>query len=266
MIDRFGRLIDYLRISVTDRCNLRCCYCMPPEGIRLLRHDQILSFEEIIEAAGTAIRMGITKIRLTGGEPLVRRGIIDLIRSIAALPGIEDLAMTTNGILLEQYADKLAQAGLERINVSLDTMDAERYSQITGGGSIRDVFQGIQAAQKAGLYPIKLNCVRGPFSTEADAEAVRQFGLANALPVRIINQMCFETGCFSIVEGGSGGDCKRCSRLRLSSGGKVRPCLFSDIFFDIRQLGPSEAFRRAVETKPKTGMPCKHEAMQAIGG
>jgi cyclic pyranopterin phosphate synthase len=266
MIDRFGRHIDYLRISVTDRCNLQCCYCMPPEGIRLLRHDQILSFEEIVEAARTAVQMGIKKIRLTGGEPLVRRGIIDLVKSIAAIRGIEDLTMTTNGTLLAQYADELAQAGLRRINISLDTMDAKRYFQITRGGNILSVLQGIRAAQNAGLNPIKLNCVLGPFSTEADAEAVKQFGRANALSVRFITQMCFETGCFSIVQGGSGGDCKRCSRLRLSSDGKVRPCLFSDIFFDIRQLGPSEAFRRAVETKPKTGMPCNHEAMQAIGG
>jgi len=108
--------------------------------------------------------------------------------------------------------------------------------------------------------------VVGSFSTEADVEAVRQFGKANGLPVRFINQMFFGTGCFSIVQGGSGGDCKRCNRLRLLSDGKVRPCLFSDTVFDIRQLGAFEAFRRAVETKPKTGKPCNHKAMQGIGG
>ncbi len=266
MIDQFGRHIHYLRISVTDRCNLRCRYCMPHEGIRLLSHDQILSFEEILEAARTAVHMGITKVRLTGGEPLVRRDIIDLVELIAAIPGIEDFSMTTNGILLAQYANELARAGLKRINISLDTMDIDRYRQITRGGDIRQVLEGIRAAVPAGLNPIKLNCVVGSFSRESDVEAVRQFGQANGCQVRVIRQMSFATGCFSIVHGGTGGDCKRCNRIRLSSDGKVRPCLFSDLFFDVRQLGPSEAFRLAVDTKPKTGMPCGHKTMQTIGG
>ena len=266
MIDQFGRHIYYLRVSVTDRCNLRCRYCMPEEGIRLLSHEQILSFEEIVEAVQTAVQMGLTKIRLTGGEPLVRRGIVDLVALIADIAGVEDLAMTTNGILLAQYADDLAHAGLRRINISLDTMDAGRYRHITRGGDIQQVFQGIQAARQAGLDPIKLNCVVGSFSTETDAEAVRQFGQANGFPVRTIRQMSFPDGCFSIVRGGTGGDCKQCSRIRLSSDGKVRPCLFSDVFYDIRQLGPAEAFRLAVDTKPKAGKPCGHKTMQAIGG
>ena len=239
---------------------------MPQEGIPLLRHDQVLSFEEILEAAHTAVHMGITKIRLTGGEPLVRRGIVDLVKLLSNIPEIEDLAMTTNGILLTQYADELAQAGLKRINVSLDTMDAERYSRVTRGGNIQDVFEGIRIAQKAGLDPVKLNCVVGSFSTELDAKAVRQFGQANGLPVRVISQMSFATGFFSIVQGGSGGDCQRCGRLRLTSDGKVRPCLFSDIFFNVRRLGPSEAFRRAIDAKPSAGRPCGHKTMQAIGG
>ena len=266
MKDRFGRTIDYLRISVTDRCNLRCRYCMPSKGVPLLRHDQILSFEEIIEAARTAVDMGVTKIRLTGGDPLVRCGIVELVGSIADIDGVDDFSMTTNGILLAQYARDLHHAGMKRVNVSLDTTDPDRYQRLTRGGDIQSVFEGIWAARQAGLDPVKLNCVVSESSAEPDAESVRQFGQTHGFQVRMIRQMSFATGCFSIVEGGSGGDCKRCNRIRLSSDGKVRPCLFSDIFFESRRLGPSEAMRRAVDTKPKAGTPCGHTAMQTIGG
>jgi cyclic pyranopterin phosphate synthase len=239
---------------------------MPAEGIKLLRHEDILSFEEIVEVTRVAVKMGVTKVRLTGGEPLVRHGIVKLVRTIREVNGIEDFSMTTNGILLTQYAKDLADAGLERINVSLDTVDAGRYRQLTRYGDIKSVFAGIEAVRMAGLNPIKLNCVVGQFTTESDAEAVKQFGEANGLEVRIIRQMVFETGCFSIVEGGTGGDCKRCNRLRLSSDGKIRPCLFSDIFFSVRQLGPAEALRQALDKKPEAGGPCSHNAMYGIGG
>ncbi|MFH1615574.1 MAG: radical SAM protein [Planctomycetota bacterium] len=266
MIDRFGRNIDYLRISVTDRCNLRCCYCMPQEGVKLLRHSDILSFEEIIEVTKTAVDMGITKVRLTGGEPLVRRGILNLVQAVGAIEGIKDFAMTTNGVLLAQYAHALADAGLKRVNISLDTTDADRYRQLTRCGDINRVFAGIRAAQKAGLSPIKLNCVTGRFSRESDAQAVREFGNSNGLDVRIIQQMVFETGCFSIVQGGTGGDCARCNRLRLSSDGKVRPCLFSDISCSVRCLGARQALQQAVDEKPEAGGPCTHAVMHRIGG
>ena len=266
MIDSFGRKINYLRISVTDRCNLRCHYCMPSEGIALLRHCDILSLEEIIEVTRCAVEMGITKVRLTGGEPLVRKGIINLVKSIAAIDGIKDFAMTTNGILLTEYAHDLAKAGLNRINVSLDTTDADKYRKITRCGDINYVFEGIQAAQKAGLNPVKINCVNGDLSSDRDRKAVKEFGYSKGIEVRIIRQMCFETGCFSVVEGGNGGNCICCNRLRLSSDGKIRPCLFSDISFDVRQLGPKQALELAVEQKPETGGPCVHNLMHRIGG
>ena len=266
MIDTHGRNIDYLRVSVTDRCNLRCRYCMPAEGISLLRHEDILSFEDIFEITKAAVKMGIKKVRLTGGEPLVRRGIVDLVRLLASIDGIEDLAMTTNGILLAQYAKDLFLAGLQRVNISLDTVDADRYRHLTRGGDVQAVFTGIQAAQEAGLTPIKLNCVVGPDSVPSDVEAVKEYGQRKGLQVRVIRQMTFATGCFSVVEGGTGGDCKRCNRLRLSSDGKIRPCLFSDVFFDVRKLGAIEAIEQAVHHKPKAGMPCGHTAMQVIGG
>jgi len=266
MIDTFGRKIDYLRISVTDRCNLRCRYCMPAEGLKLLSHEDILSFEEIVDITRVAVAMGVTKVRLTGGEPLVRRGVINLVEMIAGINGIDDFAMTTNAILLAECAQSLADAGLARVNISLDTMNPDRYRQLTRFGDIRRVFAGIEAARNASLNPVKLNCVVSQFSSESDAEEVKEFGDANGLEVRIIQQMDFETGYFSIVAGGAGGDCKRCNRLRLSSDGKIYPCLFSDISFNVRRLGPIEAIRQAVAEKPEAGGPCTHNWMCRIGG
>ena len=174
MYDRFNRHINYLRISITDRCNLRCKYCMPAEGIELMHHDDILSFEEIVEVVKTGVNNGITKVRLTGGEPLVRKGIVDLVRMIAEVEGIEDLAMTTNGTLLEQFAQQLKDVGLKRVNISLDTLDPEKYADLTRGGSVESVFRGIEAAQKASFDPIKINCVIMKTSDEPDALAVKK--------------------------------------------------------------------------------------------
>lgn len=266
MIDGFGRKITYLRISVTDRCNLRCHYCMPADGLKLLKHEDILSFEEIVEFTKTAVAMGITKVRLTGGEPLVRHGIVDLVGAIADIGGIEDFGMTTNAILLSDYAARLAEAGLQRINISLDTIDAERYRQLTRRGDIARVFAGIEAAQAAGLTPIKLNCVVGSSANESDCRGVKEFGASHGFQVRVIREMTFATGSFSVVEGGAGGDCPRCNRLRLSSEGRVRPCLFSDDSFSVRQLGPTQAIRQAVVRKPQSGGPCQHDWMHGIGG
>ena len=266
MIDSFGRQINYLRMSVTDRCNLRCCYCRPAEGVPLLKRKQILSLEEIAEVTKVAVEMGITKVRLTGGEPLARRGIIALVQQIAHIDGINDFAMTTNGILLPEYAQRIGDAGLMRINVSLDTADPLRYREITRGGDISQVLAGIEAAQRAGLNPIKLNCVVGDFSDESDAESVKEFGRSHSLQVRIIRMMHFKTGHFSVVEGGTGGDCPRCNRLRLSSDGNIRPCLFSDISFSVRRLGAKQALQRSLAQKLEAGGPCTHNWMYGIGG
>lgn len=157
--DAFGRRIDYLRISVTDRCNLRCVYCMPPDGIDWKEHDQVLSFEEIERFARIAAEEGISKIRLTGGEPLVRLGIVDHVRRLRETTGIEAIALTTNGTLLSRYAKELAEAGLKRINISLDTLDPETYARITRGGKLEDVLAGMEAAFEAGMAPVKLNVV-----------------------------------------------------------------------------------------------------------
>ncbi len=158
-IDRFGRRITYLRLSVTDRCNFRCIYCMPASGVEWRPHADILRYEEIVRIVRAATAIGIRKIRLTGGEPLVREGIVDLVQEISRIPGIDELVMTTNGALLPLYADRLAAAGLDRVNISLDTLRPERFQWITRIGRLEDTLAGLYAAREAGLSPIKLNAV-----------------------------------------------------------------------------------------------------------
>jgi GTP 3',8-cyclase len=157
--DAYGRHIDYLRIAVTDRCNLRCVYCMPEEGVPWMAHDRILSFEEIERFVAAAAQEGISKLRLTGGEPLVRHGIVGHVERLAAIPGIEAVAMTTNGILLPRFARDLVSAGLSRVNISLDSLDADVFRAISRGGELSDVMAGIDAAFEAGMEPVKLNVV-----------------------------------------------------------------------------------------------------------
>jgi cyclic pyranopterin phosphate synthase len=157
--DSFQRPINYLRISVTDRCNLRCVYCMPQEGITQMSHYDILSYEEIYTLVKAAAELGINKVRLTGGEPLVRAGVSDLVRLIAGIETIDDISLTTNGILLAQYAAELKEAGLMRVNISLDTLKPERFRQITRCGDLADTLKGIEAAGAIGLTPVKINMV-----------------------------------------------------------------------------------------------------------
>ncbi len=160
MRDSFGREINYLRISLTDRCNLRCSYCMPERGIiNKTSHNEILPLEDVYRIAKVFAKLGVDKIRLTGGEPLVRKGIVDLVQMLSKLDGIKDLAMTTNGLLLTEMAAPLKKAGLGRINVSLDTLDKQKYKEITRGGDLTKVLEGIKVAKKAGLTPIKINTV-----------------------------------------------------------------------------------------------------------
>jgi cyclic pyranopterin phosphate synthase len=266
MYDSFNRRINYLRISVTDRCNLRCVYCMPEEGVQLLKHQAILTFEELIQIVKKAVDLGIDKIRLTGGEPLVRRGIIDLVEGISQIPGIKDFGMTTNGIFLEKYAEKLKSAGLHRINISLDTLNADKFLKITRGGDIRAVFKGIEAARKAALFPIKINCVVQNSSSEKDAKEVDAFCKNNGLQIRFIKLMNLEQGNFSIVEHGEGGNCSSCNRLRLTANGMLKPCLFSDIEYNIRELGIEKAFEQAVKHKPACGSSNRTNHFSNIGG
>ena len=159
MIDGYDRNINYLRISITDRCNLRCTYCMPKEGLSLTGHEDILSYEEILRIVAVAARAGIAKVRITGGEPLVRRGVVDFISRLSSIPGLDDISLTTNGILLENFASALFYAGIKRINISLDSLDAAKYAHITRGGDLEAVLRGVEAVHQAGFCPIKINAV-----------------------------------------------------------------------------------------------------------
>jgi len=159
ILDSFGRSINYLRISVTDRCNLRCLYCMPPEGVPQMPHSEILSYEEVRTVVQAAAELGITKIRLTGGESLVRAELPKLIKMLSQIEGIQELSLTTNGTFLKKHALELKQAGLSRVNVSLDTLKADKFQYITSLGKLKDVLEGIEAAKEAGLHPVKINTV-----------------------------------------------------------------------------------------------------------
>lgn len=266
MLDPFNRKISYLRISVTDRCNLRCTYCMPAEGISWIDHKEILSFEEIIDVVEEAVKLGVTKIRLTGGEPLVRKGIVSLVKMIAETPGINDFAITTNGQLLEKYAQELADAGLNRVNVSLDTLEPGKYNKLTRGGNIENVFAGLKAAAEAGLTPIKINCVKNNETTEKDKEELKEFCDENNYKLRFIREMSLEEGRFYPVEGGEGGVCKICNRIRLTAQGEVKPCLFSDYGYNIREFGAENAIKLAIGNKPLTGKKNKVNHFYNIGG
>ena len=159
LIDTHGRRINYLRLSVTDRCNLRCTYCMPPEGVPKLGHGDLLSYEELHRVARAAVDLGIRKIRVTGGEPLVRKGLVGFLERLAALPGLKELVLTTNGLLLEELALPLRRAGVQRLNISLDSLQPETFARVTRGGDLQRVLAGIAAAEAAGFPPVKLNMV-----------------------------------------------------------------------------------------------------------
>ncbi|MBK7094459.1 MAG: radical SAM protein [Saprospiraceae bacterium] len=266
MLDRYKRNITYLRISVTDRCDLRCVYCMPEEGIKLVRHEDILSYDEIIEVCRAGVELGVRKIKITGGEPLVRKGIEYLVEAIAKIPEIEDIGMTTNGILLEDHAHKLKDAGLMRINISLDTLDPEEYARITRGGDIIKVFRGIESAKKAGLNPVKLNTVIFDKDDNEKKENLIRFAEKNGLEIRFISKMNLQNGEFSIVEGGTGGNCRICNRIRLTANGFIKPCLFSDDIYNVRILGAKEAILKAIEFKPEKGSKSLLGNFYNIGG
>ena len=307
MNDSFNREIDYLRISVTDRCNLRCLYCMPEDGVVRLRHEEILRYEEIIRIAGIAAGIGVRKIRLTGGEPLVRPGIAGLVEKLSAIDGIEDISLTTNGILLADQAEKLAAAGLRRVNISLDTLDPDKYRRITRNGDLERVFEGLEAAISAGLMPVKINVVAIRGFNDDEILPMAEWALENKLNLRFIefmpvNDSAFPFGsgfyssdeirevlfgrfpdlgpdiiegsgpavCWSIpgvcgslgvIEAVSHQFCGSCNRLRLTSDGKLRPCLFSERELDLvsvlRAGGPDDepvknVLREAIRLKPES--------------
>src|SRR6185503_14060977 len=189
LVDTFGRAHNNLRISVTDRCNIRCFYCMPEDGVQFMDRSEILSFEEIERFVRVAVRLGITKLRVTGGEPLVRKDLPVLIRKLAAIPGIHDLALTTNGVLLAQMAEELYDAGLRRLNIHLDTLDRERFIRITRRDDLDRVLEGIAACRRLGYGPLKLNAVAVKGLTEPDIVPIARFCRENDIEPRFIEFM-----------------------------------------------------------------------------
>ncbi len=292
MKDSHGRVIDYLRISLTDRCNFRCIYCMPEEGICQLSHDDILRIEEIGELVRIAAGIGIKSVRLTGGEPLVRRGVVDLVKNIAAIDDIKNISMTTNGVLLPEMASDLKAAGLSRVNISLDSLDPDQFHMITRCGNLSDTLAGIDAALAVGFDPVKINAVTVR-SLDQDILGFAKLSIDRPLHVRFIeympvgtsrgfdgsgwgeqdvipseellqtiNERAREEGMDELVRAqeesplgwgparyfkfphalGTVGFisplsrhfCNQCNRLRLTADGKIRPCLFSDDEYDVR--------------------------------
>ncbi len=189
LIDNYNRHINYLRISVTDRCNLRCVYCMPKEGMSQIGHNDVLRYEEILKIARIAAKKGISKIRITGGEPLVRKDIVSLISEINDIDGIEDISITTNGLLLKKYAAQLKNAGLKRINISLDSLEKDKYAKITRGGNIDDVLKGITEARINGFNPIKINFVPLKGINDNEIATIAKLTMERPVHIRFIEFM-----------------------------------------------------------------------------
>ncbi len=252
MFDSSGREISYLRVSVTDRCNLACVYCVPEEGVEHLDRKAILSFEQIAAVVAAAARLGVRKIRLTGGEPLVRKGIVDLVGMIARIPGITKVGMTTNGTLLAPLASSLAAAGLGSVNISLDSMDPERYAKLTRGGLLQDCLFGVEAARAAGL-PVKLNVVVLEDSSEAELAALRAYAAKVGAQVQLIARYDIHG---QKVDGGDYDRpprCGNCDRLRLLADGTLRPCLHSGLSFPVDFKDIEASILQAVGAKPPSG-------------
>jgi cyclic pyranopterin phosphate synthase len=266
MRDRYNREISYLRISVTDRCNLRCLYCMPEEGVSLRRHDDMLSFEQIEAIVRAGVRLGITKVRLTGGEPLVRSGIVELVRRLASVRGLERLAMTTNGTLLPRFAPALRRAGLDSVNISLDTLDPDRYAELTRGGDVRAAVAGVEAARQAGFHPIKINVVVQNGSTDTDLPLLEEFCRSRGLLLQRIREYALSSAKQESAGYERPPRCGECNRLRLTADGLLKPCLHSDREIAVDFTDPERSLRETIASKPAKGSACTNRAMVAIGG
>jgi cyclic pyranopterin phosphate synthase len=268
MFDTYNREINYLRVSVTDRCNLRCTYCMPEAGIQLKNHADILPYEKIIQIVAVASSMGIHKIRLTGGEPLVRKNISFLVRELKGIHGISEVSMTSNGILLEPMAEELKQAGLDRLNISLDTLDAGKYRQITRSGDIERVFAGIAASRKAGFTGTKINMVLIPEFNQGEVEAMKDFCRKNGMSLQRIHHYSLHD--YETVQKELSAErplsCSICNRLRLTADGKLKPCLFSNLEFAVDFSNICASLQKAVQAKPRHGIACRNREIWQIGG
>ncbi len=315
--------IDYLRVSVTDRCNLRCIYCNPMNDCGFISREKILRFEEIHRIVGLFAECGISKVRLTGGEPLVRKNIVALVKKLAATAGIEELALTTNGVFLEQMAGELKAAGLRRVNISLDSVERENYKRITGFDFLEKVTKGIYKAIEVGLTPVKINTVVLKGINEQDVPALAQLSVEMPVTIRFIEycptdkntaangffvpnsrvrriiehdfgplsaaittdnngpalyfRVKNSAGAIGFISGRTTVFCQSCNRLRLTSDGKVRPCLYSAHHYDIKKLirggADDEAVRdllkKIISEKSnytKLNSPAEEFSMRNVGG
>lgn len=265
MLDKFNREINYLRISVTDKCNLRCIYCMPEEGVELKNHKDILRYEQIVRIVEEAAILGINKIRLTGGEPLIKKDIEVLIEKLAAIKEIKELCLTTNGILLAQKAKKLKQAGLTSINISLDTLQPEKYNEITRGGNLADVLKGIDQAVNEG-FKIKLNMVVLKDQNEDEIDDIRRFCLNKNIKTQLINHFNLRNDKNDEYFFDRPPKCKNCNRIRLLSDGILKPCLNSEAEYKVNFNNIRESLERAILSKPERGLSCTSRKMFEIGG
>ena len=292
-----GQTVDYLRLSVTDRCNFRCVYCMPPEGVQSIPHEQVLSYEDMAFFVKAAVEVGISKVRITGGEPLVRKGLPSLVAMIRAIPEIHDISLTTNGVLLPRFAEELKTAGLNRVNISLDSLDPRRYRELTRGGSLSEAVAGVEAALRFGLCPVKLNVVMmpdllpelpdfvamtrelplhvrfiewmpvggcGPRSTSDSLTkdqvmaALQKLGregsgelMTDASPMGWGPARYYRfpghAGTVGFIGSVSGHFCSECNRLRLTSDGRLKNCLFSSEEIDVKDAVQARDGQRVVD-------------------
>ena len=310
MIDNFGRRINYLRLSVTDRCNLRCSYCMPAHGIQKLDHDDLLSYEQLQRIATAAVGMGVEKIRITGGEPLIRKGIVEFLARLKQIPGLEKLVLTTNGVFLAEMAEGLRSAGVEGINISLDSLRADNFARITRGGDLQRVLAGIAAAEQAGFEHLKINMVvmRGVnddelldfaamtldkpikvrfieymptlqeknWQTQMVPGAELLSRLSRKYRLQIVPHVALDgpahyyqidgaAGKLGFITPISGHFCQECNRLRVTSTGMVKSCLFDEGGISLRQHldRHSDAELQELLRKVATGKAHRHKLVDA---
>ncbi len=268
MLDSYNRTIEYLRISVTDRCNLRCRYCMPEEGVCKKDHGEIVSYEMIRRVVEAAIPLGITKVRITGGEPLVRKGIVGLVETLSGLKGLRELTMTTNGILLPRFAKDLKQAGMNRINVSLDTLDPEKYHWLTRGGKFEDVLKGLDSLDAAGFTHTKINMVLMPDFNEMEVSLMQKFCSTRGIALQRIHHYYlgdYQSIDFS-VEAERPKSCRLCNRIRMTADGMLKPCLFSEQEIPIDPKDIAGSLVMAIRGKPAHGCANTSRENWQIGG
>ncbi len=318
LVDSFGRKIEYLRISVTDRCNFRCIYCLTHQNWKWLPHEEILRFEEIEKIVRVGVDLGVKRIRLTGGEPLLRKNIEVLIEKLAGISGLKDLSLTTNGFFLEELGEKLKKAGLKRLNISLDTLNKEKFKKLTGVDGFNKVLRGIELALELGFSPVKINVVVIKEINDEEILELAKLSLEKPLEVRFIEFMPIgktsiwdknhivtakevkkileslaplipansvgggpakvfkwkdAVGKIGIISPISEHFCQRCNRLRITSDGRLRPCLFSDVEINLKPIlrenkgTLEEAFKKALELKPAGhALNFTEKPMRAIGG